>query len=479
MFHISDIKKFLRCEKYYFLNKDINNSFFPYLRSNQSINELLIDYFNIKDKCFIGVKNDKTDRFFSEKDNYEWFSYPRFSDGELRINIPFMHKIDDSYDLYFIYHGTLIKELDLITYRISCQILIKLGLSINNIFLIHLNENYVNDGVLNTKNLFIVTNTFNNRLIKDIIFEKEFDYISIINSMTLYDVNTDCHKNKYCKQNGICEYYKTCFPNEERIEKDSVLSLVSSKNKNQMFEEGIRLLKDVDLDRIEGNRIQYAQIMASRNNGIFIDEPVLRYWLNTINNEVVSYIDFEWDRYLIPPYANMKPMDPLCFEYALYYKNGNSALEHKTYVGIDDCRREFIENLINDLPKDGPILAYNADGAEKIRLEELGRVFPEYSNELNNIKNRFVDLAIPFIEGFVYDIRMEGNFSMKKLIEIVSDYSYKNLEIDDGLNAVRYWRSLDGVSCDRDKIINDLKKYCSLDAYGLFLLHDWLNNLLN
>ena len=478
MFHISDIKKYLRCDRFYFYNRNENEIFQPYLRSDKSINELIVKYLNI-DNCFYGEKNENNDAFNNAKDNYSWFCHPRFVDGELRINIPFMHKVKDTYDVYFVYYGTTIKELDLITYRISLRLLSKLGINVEDVYVIYLNENYVNRGELEADKLFILTDEYKGKKIKDIILESECDYESIIQKM--YDdtcLNKKARKCKYCRQNGLCDYYSICFPDEEKIVDDSILTLVASKYKNAMYDEGISCLKNVDINRLEGNRVQYAQIMASRNNGIFIDKYALENWLKPLENKQLSFIDFEWDRYLIPPYKNMKPMDVLCFEYALYnFSNGE--LQHKTYVGTGDCREEFIKGLINNLPGEGPILAYNADGAEKLRLEELGNMFPEYKEKLDEIKDRFVDLATPFIDGLVYDVRMQGNYTLKKLVDIVSDYSYKDLDIFDGMEAVYNWRNIDKGSLEEEKIINDLKEYCSLDAYGLLLVYKWLTKLVS
>ena len=478
MVHITDIKKFLRCERIYFYSKDESGAFLPYLRSDESINDLIIKYFGI-DNYFMGIRNDSNDKFFNEKDNYDWFSHPRFTDGELRINIPYMHKIDESYDIYFVYYGTQIKDLDLINYRISIKVLKKLDLSINNIYVIRLNENYVNNGAIEVDKLFIVEDSFKDRKIIDIIKDDDIDYEEIIDKMNSCNALIhEANKCKYCRQNGLCDYYTYCFPNEEKIEDDSVLTLVSSKYKNKMFDSGIKTLKDVDLNLIEGNRVQFAQIKASQNGGLYIDKPAMRQWLNDVNERPISFIDFEWDRYLIPPYANMKPMDVLCFEFALYYIDENGNMEHRTFVGTGDCRKEFVEGLLEYVPKKGPILAYNADGAEKLRLEELGIMFPEYQDGLQNINNRFVDLATPFIDGLIYDTRMAGNYTLKKLVDIVSDYSYSDLEIYDGMEAVYNWRNIDKGSNNEEEIVNNLKEYCSLDAYGLFLVYRWLIKLM-
>ena len=138
-----------------------------------------------------------------------------------------------------------------------------------------------------------------------------------------------------------------------------------------------------------------------------------------------------------------------------------------------------MEALIDYLPASGPILAYNAQGAECLRLEELASIYPEYSEKLHQIISRFFDLAVPFLDGLVYDIRMKGNYTLKQLVDICSDYSYKDLDIYDGMEAVFNWRNIEKQDPDEgEKIVENLKEYCSLDAYGLFLVYRWLIKLI-
>ena len=291
--------------------------------------------------------------------------------------------------------------------------------------------------------------------------------------------NYPTNKMKICRQNGLCKYYQNCFPDETELANDTILSLVSSANKHDMYDEGIIHLKDVDIDKIEGTRVQYAQIMASKNNGVFVDYLALNEWLKRLEMRPISFIDFEWDRYFIPKYIGMRPMDVICFEFALYYIDEKGEMFHKTFVSTGDCRREFIDKLIEHLPDSGPIVAYNAKGAEALRIEELIKIYPEYTNELSDILKRLVDLSQPFVEGLIYDCRMQGNYSLKKLVDICSDYSYADLDIDDGLQAVFKWRSIDkNLALEPESIIQDLERYCSLDAYGLFLVYKWLINIL-
>lgn len=478
MYHISDLKKFIRCERLYYLGRDNNNVFKPFLRSDDNITDLLISYFDI-DEYFKGEKNDTMDRFFENIDNYDWFVHPRFNDGEFRINIPLMHKVDNGFDLYFIYYGTLIKEIDILTYRVSYDLLKKNGIEVNNIYLIHFNGEYVNDGKLDVKKLFVVSEKAKDEKIINLVKKSDIDYENITKQMDEFNIDEFSPVvNKYCRQFGLCEHYKDCFPEREDIPDDSILTLVSSNAKNKMYDQGIKYLRDADIDKIEGSRVQYAQIRASQNGGVYVDKNALRNWLYKLSDRPISFIDFEWDRYLVPAYKDMKPLDVLCFEFALYYLDENNQLQHRTFISTGDCRKEFVEALIDYLPEKGPILAYNAYGAECLRLKELAEIYPEYKDKLENIIDRFFDLAVPFSEGIVYDTRMRGDFSLKRLVDICSDYSYKDLDIDDGMIAVFNWRDLDkNLSDDHEKIIEDLKQYCSLDAYGLFLIYKWLVEL--
>ncbi|MDO4501222.1 MAG: DUF2779 domain-containing protein [Erysipelotrichaceae bacterium] len=479
MYHISDLKRFVRCPRYYFLSlqKEVKNPY--YLRSDESVIELLVRHLRI-DEHYQGVMGDTNDRFFNEKDNYQWFVKTRFEDDGLRIRIPLMYRNNDSYTLYFIFNGTNLRELDLLYYRINIEILRKLGLKIENVFIAYINGSYVFDEELDVDELFILTDVFKERKLIDIFDDSKVDYKEIISRIESNDLDScPAKKTGACHHRGVCPYYYECFQDELTYPEDSILTLVSSQHKVKMFEKGIRHLKDADLDLVEGNRVQFAQIQASKNGGLFVDKYNLLDYLKKFDTRPISFIDFEWDTYLVPQYKGMKVLDVLPFEFALYVLDENDNLKNYTFVGNKDCRRDFAEDLIKKVPKTGPVVAYNAMGAECRRINELAEQFPDLSKDLMAINKRFVDLAVPFIEGIVYDTRMRGNFTLKKLVSVVSDLTYKDLDINDGLKAVFNWRELDmgKEDVDDEKILKDLIEYCSLDAYGLYLVYKWLLEL--
>ena len=480
MYHIGDLKKFVRCPLLYYLSRDNETSFSQFLRTDESTVNLLKKHLHIDD-CFVGETGDDNEAFFKNKDKHEWFINTRFNDAGLRIKVPVIHKDGDKYDLYFIYHGTSIKELDVFYYSINLELINKIGIDIDDVYIATINGDYVFDDCLDTDELFNITDHFKGKRLIDIFSEEMFDYKDIIKRIESTSIDSySPKKTRTCHLKNICPYYYECFKEEKDLPDDSILSLVSSQYKDDMYKDGIIQLKDADLDRVEGNRLQYAQIKASQNGGLFVDKLALKEFLNNINKRPISFVDFEWDTYLIPRYKGMKALDVIPFEYALYVLDKDSEeLKNYSFVGNGDCRREFLEGLLEKLPKEGPILAYNAYGAECKRLKELEEIYPEYSEQIEDILSRFVDLAIPFLEGIVYDIRMGGNFTLKRLVNVVSNLNYKDLDICDGMDAVYSWRGIDrGLDVDEQEIVEQLIKYCSLDAYGLYLVYKWLYTLI-
>lgn len=479
MYHVSDLKKYNRCHRlFYNDSKKDKEPFLPYLRSDESLTDLLIERLNLK-SYFRGQVGDDPQLFFDNYDNYEWFINSRMEINGLRIRIPVLHKLkDNKFNAYFVYYGTHIKDLDFFSLRVQYSALCDLNIEVKEIYYVYINPDYVFHTKHNVKKLFVITNRYNGTHFINLVLNDKIAYNNIIEEMDNISLeNCPPIKCKSCKMMKMCPYYYDCFKEEADIENNSILTLVSSAHKKEMYDKGLKRLKDADISMIEGNKVQYAQILADKNGGLFYDTCSLQYWLKQIKSPV-SYIDFEWDRYLIPAYENMKPLDVIPFEYALYIERENGVLENKSFISTGDCRRDFIESLINNLPEEGSILAYNATGAECIRLKELIREFPEYKEKLEAIIERFVDLAIPFVEGIVYDTRMAGNFSLKKLVDMLSDKSYKDLDINEGMKAVYSWRDLDKeLNEEQDKTIEDLKEYCSLDAYGLVIVYKWLNNI--
>ena len=483
-FHISDVKKMMRCPKFFWnALREEAQPFQPFARLDEAVTELACKKLGIED-YFLGQKNDTSEMTQQKLDAGQWVVKGRFEYQNLRIKLPIVHKTEEGLDVFFVFIGNYPKDDDVLYYSSNLWVMKKLGYEIHDIKIIHLNGNYVREDELDVDQLFIVSDSFYNdkgRVTKPIfnhVMSRMIDLGETLDYMQEVAISEDVPsiRTKKCVRRTKCPYYDSCFPNEKQEEDDSILTLVSSQHKYDMAKEGLRRLKDADLERVEGTRQQYAQIMASKNGGLYVDRLPLKMWLNDNIKFPVAFLDFEWDTYAVPPYKGLKPFSVVCFEYSIHILKEDGSLTHHDFIGTQDCREEFIENLIHDIGSAGSVVAFNADGAEKIRLKELADQFPHYRKELDRICDAMVDLAMPFQLGMVYDVRMRGLYSLKVLLSVFSDsLSYQDLSIHHGMDAVYSWRMMDKKQADNEEELKQrLSEYCGMDTYSMVVLYKWL-----
>ena len=420
--------------------------FRPFVRLDEEVTELAAKKLGIKD-CFKGQRGDAPRLAMDALQQYDWLVKARFQYDLLRIKVPFLHKVKDGWDLYFLFVGLYPHADDIQFYCDMVFVLEGCGIKLNDIRIIHLNANYERQGELDVDQLFVISdalyNMSNNPTIplKEMIYQKKRDIRPLLKEMA------ECEdkpmplpkRTQKCTGRMKCRYYQDCFEENEEIPDNSILTLNSSREKYNMAREGVRFLKDADVERLEGNRQQFAEIMADMNGGLFVDKAALSSWLSRITFPI-SFLDFEWERFAIPPYDGMKPYDVMPFEYSLHILHEDGRVEHSVFLSVHDDRKELAESLIQHIPETGSVVAYNAFTAEKVRIEELAKQFPEYKEKLDAINARMEDLELVFVSGIVYDVRMAGQWSLKKIMAMMDDESYNDLAIHQGMEAVFEWR---------------------------------------
>lgn len=477
MLHISDITKMERCLRAFQLSRIEKIESNHFINLNVDLNQCIMEYFMIKeDEVFVGVRNDDPQRASDAFHQYQFFINARFAYDEMRIKIPFMIKgEDDSLTVYFTSLQLYPKEGQGQYMADTLEVLRLCGYQVKDVYLFHLNDEYVREKEFDVFKAFKVSDTFYNHhnhpshSICEILEDKSRDIMMFIQELKRLETQPLLHpyRNSKCTRGRKCDYFDLCFPEDET---DTIMHLVQSAHKHEMHAEGIKHLRDVDFDRIEGTRIQYAQIMADINGGLYFDHAALRVWLEEIVTKPLSYLDFEWETYALPPYEGMKPYDVLTFQYSLHVEK-DGQLEHHGFIGEGDCRQAFILSLLEHIPSEGNILVYNMEGAEKLRLMQLAEQFPQYESALRQIWERMIDLSIPFTTGNVYDLRMKGLYSLKTLVPIFSNHSYQDLDVTNGIDAIFKWREYCKAEKEtKEKIYQELSDYCALDTYGEYLV---------
>jgi hypothetical protein len=204
-----------------------------------------------------------------------------------------------------------------------------------------------------------------------------------------------------------------------------------------------------------------------------IDKDAVKQFVAGISYPLY-YLDFETIMPGVPLFDESRPYQQLPFQYSLHHQNEKGGeLVHESYLAESklsiDPRKALIEQLIEQTQTAKTILAYHLP-FERGRLEEMQRDFPQYAVQLQSIIDRMADLIIPFKRDHYRTETMEGSSSIKKVLPaLCPEFSYEDLEIDDGMAAS--YAFLDLYYCEDDEIIRrtreNLLEYCHLDTLAM------------
>jgi len=483
MFHVSDVLKHGYCPKlFWYLRQEGSRSPLKFIQMNQSLSDILVQKVGLTD-VFVSYRSIDPQLVQEGLQKHKAVVNGRFEHQSLRVKIPLVHLTPEGLDVYFTTMGANAKVEDQRYLAMHLWVLEGLGYQIHEIRVLSFNPDYVRGETLDIEACFLLRDTFVRQngkpagKITEVLKSRKLDLSEDLLAMKEVLENEALTMTiDECPSLNRCEYFESCFQSQFNLNEKSVFFLTQSANKRAFINEGLLQLSDVPLDRLEGTPLQFAQIMADRNGGVFADQLVLRHWLSGLTQPLI-FMDFEWDTHGIPPYPGLRPLDVLCFQYSLHILRDGD-LSHYEFLESGDCRERFIQTLIQNTPKEGSILAYNAFGAEAIRLKELGDQFPHYKADLDQMIERMVDLAVLFTEGIVYLSAMKGSFTLKNIIQVINpELNYAALSIGHGLEAVKHYRTLENND-DEDEIKDALLKYCKMDTLAMVEILSWLQGLI-
>lgn len=450
-----------------------------------------------------GQKGDSSERSFDILRHHDKARNLRFESRGIRTTIPVLEfdregSIEQGKPLWIVWYpvyGTNPKDTMLHRLYADCAVLAANGIDVSSIRFICLRSDLISDPDLKADEIFTVYDHLRKprggfrkptaiEMVRDLEQKEPFGKFLNLAAEALdqaLDLSLDeiaVRKTKLCSS-AHCPFYEECYQ-KRTLPNDSVALLSSCAAAGQMMEKGIVTLDQVPGEAVEGSPFQYAQIMAARNpKGYFLDAGGVEEWFSKLTFPL-SYLDFEWDTYVLSPYAGMRPFDVLCFQYSLHVETREGKLSHTAFFETGDCREAFIRSLLRDLPKTGSILVFNMEGAEKLRLRQLAEQFPEYREQLESVCERMIDLALPFESGCFYNLAQRSHSSLKTLLPLFAqDVSYHDLDVSNGVQAVNVYRQAQNErGLQQLQLARDISEYCSLDTLAEKKLADGLKQKL-
>ncbi len=377
----------------------------------------------------------------------------------------------DRWDIIEVKSSTQLKE-DYI-YDVSFQkyCLDRAGVKIRKCYLANINNQYIRKGDINPGQLFKKT---------DITVEVGEFLIGIedrIEEMLEVVARTSPPEiliGKHCNEPYSCPLKDRCW---RFLPDNHIFNLYGSKDKAaELFNKGVLSIKDIP-DWYNLNFKQKIQLECAKTEKPKINKSEILKFINSLEYPLY-FLDFETFSTAIPLYEGVRPYQIIPFQYSIHILDAiDSQPSHYDFLaeGAEDPREELLLNLKNEIDETGSIIVYY-ESFERGVLKKLAEAFPDYSQWIDSILTRIVDLYKPFGNFHYYHSSQKGSASIKNVLPAITDLSYEGMEIADGMAASVYFLYICGnydingsrpVKEEVEKVRKSLIKYCGMDTVGM------------
>ena len=381
-------------------------------------------------------------------------------------------------------------------------------------YLVVLNADYVHDGALDTEMnpiygddivRFIDVTSLSKKMMETLDRDTQI-IIDRLNELNANPVALGPHCQR--KDTRQCLFYPICYGHIP--EYNSIFTYMGSHNgfkdelgiKHDRFDlinEGVVAALDVPRAWIkrENNLIQ-RDVMETESP--YYHRQKIRAGIQSLHYPIY-HLDFETFPCPLPRFKGEKPYSQSLFQYSIHIEKTpgvcDKDLDHASYIATEhtDQREDLIRHMLEVIQLDGgSVLVYN-QSFEQTRLKEMAELFPKYRERLLDLVDRMFDLMhllkgnqklfkrLGFDEDEAkrinyYHHLLNGSFSIKKVLPIFSDLTYKGMPISNGTEAlVTYanFPTMDEMTFRKN--YQDLLEYCKQDTWAMVKILNELRDI--
>ncbi|BEG57242.1 DUF2779 domain-containing protein [Helicobacter sp. NHP21005] len=351
------------------------------------------------------------------------------------------------------------------------------GYEIKGAYLVGLNNTYTKQGALDLEKLFVKHDFLG--FVKD-FYSEMLQRLEDIQSTLANPQEPDTDIGKHCDKPYECLAKHYCWEKQRGIVgHEHIFAIANQKfaSKMKLYQNKKIFFTDLEKEDIQAlTRNQKIQVECALNGKAHIDQKEIKKFLETIRYPAY-HLDFETYKPAIPPFDGTKPHGQVPFQYSIHIDHGDGKLEHREFLAEcgSDGRLALAEQLIQDIPQDACVLAYNA-AFEKNVLKDLADLLEAQHQQvvkaLLAIKENILDLMIPFKEGHYYDPKMVGSYSIKSVLPaLVPDFerAYEDLElVHKGTEAMVIYAKMPSMPKEQQEQTKQaLLEYCKLDTLAM------------
>ncbi len=381
------------------------------------------------------------------------------------------------YDLYEVKSSTSSEENGgrktedyLIDIAFQKNILDELGVEIGTTNLIRVNKEYVRNGEINVRSFFLIEDVTEEVNAKLGEVKSKMEVASEVISNPKEPVgHCDCIlKGK----KSHCTTSKYSIPDLPQYPVHAI-SRINKKKLIELVDNNIFSIFDVPKDFVLSEN-QRRQVDTAQSDKEYISVNEITDFLSTMKYPL-CFLDYETYPSAVPKYDGFKPYQQIPFQFSLHVieaPNGESVHYDFIYTDTECPDKYFAEALKKHLPDIGSVVVWN-QGFEKGINKQIAEHLPEYSEFMDKVNIRVVDLMIPFYgKTTMYDHpKFKGSASIKYVLPaLVPHLSYKNMHIQEGGTASDTWNrivSQEYTDSEKNIKIQALKDYCHLDTLAM------------
>lgn len=403
----------------------------------------------------------------------------RFEHNQLTFICDVINIVDEKeIDLYEIKSSTKAKpdhEYDL---AFQMVVLEACGYEIRNIYVVHVNNEFVRHGDVDPKELTGTTD-----ITEAVKSKREFTKNKIEVALKVVNSTTRPSISPAHARLGSFNEWLDIYKSLVEVEPESIYDLVSvgAEKTGELEKLGIKKLTDIP-DDFKLTPKQGLQIKATRLNEPIINKDKIKEYLDTFVYPLY-FFDYETLMSIVPYFDGMKPYKQYPFQYSLHILDSPGAeLRHEEFLQRENASplEPLSKTLKSRIGDKGSVITWNMS-FEKSCNTLIGNMLPEHADFYEKLNERIVDLMIPFSNSWYAHKDFKGSASIKSVLPVlVPELSYKVLGIQEGGAAQRLWMEavLDGKRDDeKEQILSDLVEYCGLDTMAMVKIYEFLQNL--
>lgn len=388
----------------------------------------------------------------------------------------------DGVEIYEVKSSSSVKDIYLHDVSIQLYVLRELGYTVLSSNVIHIDGDYVRGDALDLDGLFKIVD------VSDAVDALQVEIPKRLKEFESYLADKENEPNieigSHCKKPYECDAKEYCWKVQQSIPDYSVFNIfnLGSKKQSELYDKGIVNIEDIP-DDYPMTAIQKQKVQNFKEQATYIDREKIKDFLGTLSYPIY-HLDFETFQQAVPEWKGISPYQQIPFQYSLHIEYADGALEHKEFLAKDsvDPRYELAKRLVEDIPTDVTVLAYNMSFEKGVNAK-LAESFPEFKEHLLSINENIKDLMFPFQKKYYVTPQMQGSYSIKYVLpSLVPEMAqaYKSLNgIQNGSDAMNAFPKLSQMNeTEKEATRTALLEYCKLDTLAMVEVLKKLKNVI-